>query len=143
MRYLFGTSTSDFVIRPPSSIPAIATSDGSSINSVVVADASRTGLASLTEGGPPETDLTAPDGVTPVDSIMTDEDGFLIPFRGPDEVRILWLSFDDGVTWFRVISVDAVAAAADYTAPVVVIGPADTEPPFGTPVGTLVFREVF
>lgn len=142
MRYTFGTSTSDFVIRPPSSTPALATSDGSSVQSGVLADTNRAGLVSLTEGGPTETDITDLAGVA-IANITTDEDGFLVPFKGPDEVRILWVSFDDGLSWFRIISVDAVAAAADYTAPLVVIGPADTEPPPGTPVGTLVFREVF
>lgn len=142
MRYLFGKSFQDWTMRPPSSTPALATPEGGSVLNVVVADALRGGIASLTEGGPAETDLTDPVG-TPITAPSTDGNGYLNPFMGPDEVKVLWLSFDEGTTWFQTVASQAVADAADYVPPLVVIGPADTEPPPGTPVGTLVFREVF
>lgn len=142
MRYLFGKSFQDWTMRAPSSTPALATPEGGSVSNVVVADAFRTGIASLTEGGPPETDLTDPIG-TPITAPSTNGDGYLNPFKGPDEVKVLWLSFDDGVSWFQMVASQAIADAADYVPPLVVIPPSSTEPPPGTPVGTLVFREVF
>lgn len=142
MRYLFGKSIDDFVIRPPADTPLMESSDGADVSAVVLAAPFTTALVSQTEGGPVETDFQDPLG-NPLSAISTDGNGFLNPFLGPDEVKVLWFSFNDGSTWRQVVSSQAVADAADYVPPLVIIGPADTEPPPGTPAGTLVFREVF
>jgi len=142
MRYLFGKSIQDWVIRPPADTPPMASSDGASVNAVVLAAPFTVAIVSQTEGGPAETDFEDTLG-NPLSSISTDGNGFLNPFYGPDEVKVLWFSFDDGTSWRQVVSSQAVSDAADYVPPLVVIPPADTAPPPGTPIGTLVFRETF
>lgn len=129
-------------MRPPSNTPLMESSDGADVSSVVLASPFTTALVSQTEGGPAETDFLDLLG-NPLSAIQTNENGYLNPFQGPDEVAVLWFSFDDGGTWFQVVSTDVLADAASYVPPLVVIGPSDTEPPPGTPAGTLVFREVF
>lgn len=142
MRYRFGKSLQDWSIRPPSSTPAMESFDGAEVTNVVLANPFAPALVSRTEGGPAETDFQDLLG-NPISVIQTNEDGYLNPFLGPDDVSVLWFTFDEGTSWFQVVSTDVVAAAASYVPPLVVIGPSETEPPPGTPVGTLVFREVF
>lgn len=142
MRYLFGKSLQDWAIRPPSDTPLMESSDGSDVSSVVLAAPFTAALVSLTEGGPEETDFEDTNG-NPITVVQTDGDGYVSPFYGPEDVSILWFSFNAGDTWFQVVSTDVLAAAASYVPPLVVIGVSETEPPPGTPVGTLVFREVF
>lgn len=138
-RYLFGDGGMDLVVTPPSSVPPIAASDGAVVHGVVVAHANRPVMVSRAKGGALETDLTDPAG-TPVDEVVADADG-RFRFRGPDDVSVLWVSGDDGESWWQVVSSEVVAAAAAYRPPVVLIDAGETVPPAGTMVGALVYRK--
>ncbi|HLR94286.1 MAG TPA: hypothetical protein VK053_07165 [Jiangellaceae bacterium] len=138
-RYLFGESALDLVVAPPSSTPPMAAADGASIPGVVVAQANRPVLVSLTEGGTPVTDLQTPSG-TPITEVVADSDG-RYRFRGPDDVSVLWLSGDDGQTWFQVVSAQLIAEAAAYRPPLVLIESGESVPPAGTMPGALVYRK--
>lgn len=142
-RFRFGKGVADFSISPPSQSPPMLDQFNSSVSGVVIARSFAEGYVSLIEAGVQETDLQEADGTTPTSTVRTDGDGFLVPFFGPDTVSNLWITFNDGVTWRQIVSVEVVALAADFVSPLVVIGPAETEPPPDTTPGTLVFREVF
>lgn len=141
-RYLFGDGAMDLVVGPPSSSPSMATTDGATVLGVVIAQPFTQVLVSLTKGGTVETDLTDADG-NPLTEVLADANG-RYRFRGPDEVKVLWLSGDGGETWTQALSSEILAKINAYRDPFVTIDAGETGPPdpVGTPSGTVILRRL-
>lgn len=104
-RYLFGGALTDFGIEPPS--------DNAS-DVIALVDASGT-VWDSEDGGNQITDLLDETGTTPIETIDTDSDAFLVPFQGPDEVSSVYLDFGTGRR-FLIVSqqwVDGIESRAD------------------------------